>query len=167
MKKQHIHAAIESSTLTRAQKRIMKMMVHSGHDLISFGVGTIAKRLNLSDRTVQRAFDRLQKAGVMAVVHAESLGRFPRVYKLDFDALTGDKLGDKCHRPSLLGDIVTAKCHRIYRGTSSCVCEDAKQPPSQGELLPKASVHSIATAMAKRDAAKTDPLGRGIEVAAL
>lgn len=140
MKKQHIHAAIEAAQITDAQKRILKMLVNSGHDLISFGVGTIATRLKLSDRTVQRAFDLFQRAGLMSIVHREAGGRVPRVYKLNLCASMGDKLGrlrgDICHRPSLLGDNVTAQCHRIHRETSSCVSEAAKQPPSQAEELP-------------------------------
>jgi hypothetical protein len=132
VKKQRIHAAIEAAQITDAQKRILKMLVSSGHDLISFGVGTIATRLRLSDRTVQTALRLFQDAGLLTLVHREVGGRIPRVYKLNLCAMRGEIF----HRSSLLGENFTAQFHRIYRETSSCVSEAAKQPPSQAEELP-------------------------------
>lgn len=78
--------AASASNFTKSQRLILMHLIRAGHETISFGIGTIAKKLDLSHDTVKVAFRRFEAVGFLRLTHKERLGKFPRVY--DFRLLS-------------------------------------------------------------------------------
>lgn len=174
-----LHRVINGSLLSKSEKAVLRFIVNADQRIFSFGLSTVAKELRLSERSVRYAIRTIDDSdgglGILVLMVEAKAGVLPRVYRVVRERITESVLpyekgakkapsrGAFLPPSSLLG----AKMPRITSVTSSCVSGAAEQPPSQGDAPPKASVHSIAAARAKREAAKTASLGRGVEGAAL
>lgn len=82
-----LHAAIARSSLTRAQKAVARFVCRIPSDRMSYGLGTVAERLDITERTVRSAIRELERLGVLTLVHRERNGTMPRVYSISRDAI--------------------------------------------------------------------------------
>lgn len=82
-----LHAAIARSSLTPAQKAVARFVCRIPSDQMSCGLGTVAKRLDITERTVRSAVRELERLGVLTLVHRERNGTMPRVYSISRDAI--------------------------------------------------------------------------------
>lgn len=138
-----LHAAIDRSSLTRAQKAVARFVCRIPSDRISYGLGTVAERLDITERTVRSAIRELERLGVLTLVHRERNGTMPRVYSISRDAIMsipcaesdpqggkkGGSEGGNFSGVPYLAEIFRPEFPRITTPTSVVVRCAAEQPP--------------------------------------
>jgi DNA-binding CsgD family transcriptional regulator len=148
-----LHAAIARSSLTRAQKAVARLVCRIPSDRMSYGLGTVAERLDITERTVRSAIRELERLGVLTLVHRERNGTMPRVYSISRDAIMSipcaesDPQGGKKGGPEggkkggpeggnfsgvpYLAEIFRPEFPRITTPPLEDVREAAEQPPTR------------------------------------
>lgn len=138
-----LHSAIERSSLTRAQKSVLRVIVRLQSDEMSYGLQTIADRTGVTSRTVRSAVRELEKAGILSLERKELYGSVPRMYRIDRAAVvrmnrTGtdhaipEKEGGKISGVEPLAENFRAEFPGISTSTVSSNRDVAEQPqPSE------------------------------------
>lgn len=140
-----LHAAIARSSLTPAQKDVARFVCRIPSDQMSYGLGTVAKRLDITERTVRSAVRELERLGVLTLVHRERNGTMPRVYSISRDAIMsipcaesdpnggkkGGSEGGNFSGVPYLAEIFRPQFPRITTSPLVDVREAAEQPPTR------------------------------------
>ena len=109
-----VHSTIESSALSKSAKKVLRWLVGSEHTRITFGVNTIARDLDLSERTVRDVLRQLDDTtpagvGILKLVNKESFGKVPRAYSLDLSKITKERLSAAADGVSVKTEAQTIK----------------------------------------------------------
>lgn len=92
-----IHSTIERSKLTKATKALLRFIVNSRLEELSFGVHTLAEKLKLDPTTVRAALRKIDNtsdtgAAILELVREAKHGTQPRVYRIKIDRITAENL---------------------------------------------------------------------------
>lgn len=158
-----LHSAIERSSLTKAQKSVLRVIVRLQSDEMSYGLKTLADRSGVTPRTVRSAVRELEKAGILSLERKELYGSVPRMYRIDraailrmnhagTDRAIPEKEGGKISGVQPLAEIFRTEFPRITTSTVSSDRDAAKQP------RPKESRSNVIPFPAHRRGAKAEAL---------
>lgn len=98
LRKQHMHAAIHASPLTKSQQAILRYIERTGYDVLYMGIDTIAEVCKLARRTVQGAMRVLSDTlGILEMTAKESWHlNTPRTYRVHREMITPENLARAC-----------------------------------------------------------------------
>lgn len=145
-----LHSAIERSSLTKAQKSVLRVIVRLQSDEMSYGLKTLADRAGVTPRTVRSAVRELEKAGILSLERKELYGSVPRLYRIDraailrinhagTDRAIPEKEGGKISWVKPLAENFRTEFPRITTSTVSSARDAAEQPQpreSRSNVIP-------------------------------
>jgi DNA-binding transcriptional ArsR family regulator len=162
-----LHSAIERSSLTKAQKSVLRTIARLQSDEMSFGLQTIANRVGVTARTVRSAVRELEKAGILSLERREMYGSVPRMYRIDraailrmkragTDRAIPEKEGGKISGVEPLAEIFRAEFPGITTSNVSSDRDGAEQP------RPKESRSNVIPFPSRQRGAKAEAIQGGM-----